>query len=41
MTSLMASDFELTYVRGRRSDMVEERQYTVTDDKCSCSFEAV
>lgn len=32
----MASDFELTYARGRRSDMGEERQYTVTDDKCSC-----
>lgn len=29
----MASDFKLTYVRGRRSDMGEERQYTVTDDK--------
>lgn len=32
----MASDFELTYVRGRRSDMGEEIQYTVTDDKCPC-----
>lgn len=32
----MASDFELTYVRGGRSDMGEERQYTVTDEKCSC-----
>lgn len=36
MASLMASDFELIYVHGRRSDMGEERQYTVTDDTCSC-----